>query len=131
MQDIVYLECKKIKFPNGKKGLVQSVIDTLFDGISLDEAWRSESVRSRLGSPKAEHASYACCEDSRITSFPQLAVATGLGHPDRQALWVRQHAAIRPGGTHMSTSSFLDFGVRVRSGRDRRRREFRKDRVNG
>ena len=44
-QDIVYIECKKIKFAKGKKGLAQSVIDTLYDSISKEGLHQAIGLR--------------------------------------------------------------------------------------
>jgi ParB-like chromosome segregation protein Spo0J len=50
-QDITYVECKKVKFANGKKGLAQSVIDTLYDSISKEGLHQPIGLRPSPDSP--------------------------------------------------------------------------------
>jgi ParB-like chromosome segregation protein Spo0J len=50
-QDTVFIECKKIKFANGKKGLLQSVIDTLYDSISIEGLHQAIGLRPDPDAP--------------------------------------------------------------------------------
>jgi ParB-like chromosome segregation protein Spo0J len=44
-QNTTLVECKKIKFANGKKGLAQAVLDTLFDSISKEGMHQAVGLR--------------------------------------------------------------------------------------
>ena len=50
-QDITFIECKKIKFANGKKGLAQSVIDILYDSISKEGLHQAIGLRPDPDAP--------------------------------------------------------------------------------
>jgi hypothetical protein len=50
-QDITYIECKKIKFANGRKGLANAVLDTLYDSISKEGLHQAIGLRPDPNSP--------------------------------------------------------------------------------
>ena len=76
-QDITFIECKKIKFANGKKGLAQSVIDILYDSISKEGLFNAIILRPDPETPghylivQGRHRFYVVskmCKDEVIKS---------------------------------------------------------------